>query len=84
MGMRMLSGKLNDAQSRINWVMIGAGILWVSIPDIGCTWKTVLISSGKILSLTSLIALQDTKICSVVLVSVLQSLHREHAGLVGV
>ena len=46
MGMRMLSGKLNDAQSRINWVMIGAGILWVSIPDIGCTWETVLISSN--------------------------------------
>ena len=62
-GMRTLSSRLAEVQSRMNWV--SWGWLWfLRRKESGCTSATMLRSSGKILCRTSAVALQWTSTCS--------------------
>ena len=63
-GTRMESGRFRDVQSSINWVKIEAVGLYWSMPHLGCTVETTSMSSGRSLLLTSLVALQATRTCS--------------------
>ena len=73
----MASGRLGEAQSRMNWVSVCGGTLWARIPEDGCTLATVFISSGKSLDLTLVVDMQDTRTCSILS----QAAHREHVGV---
>ena len=78
MGIRYCSGRFSELQSSMNCAKIGGGGVCCSMRHEGCTWSTVLTSSGYSLLLTSDMAMQETKMCSMVLTGSLQS---KQAGL---
>ena len=63
-GTGMELGRFRDVQSSINWVKIEAVGLYWSMPHLGWTVETTSMSSGRSLLLTSLVALQATRTCS--------------------
>ena len=64
-GIRKESGRLSDVQSRINWVRMSALVVFTSRLQLGCTLATVMRRSGRSLLLTSLVALQTARTCSI-------------------
>ena len=72
----MLSGRLNEVQSRMNWVRMCGATLYARIPDVGCTFATVFISSGNNLDLIEEVDWHVVRTCSIEF-GVVQ--HREHA-----
>ena len=78
MGICYWSERFSELQSSMNCVKIGGGGVCCNKRQEGCTWSTVLTSSGYSLLLTSDMAMQETKICSIMSTGALQS---KQAGL---
>ena len=76
-GTRILSSRLMDVQSSINWVRTSGAAL-CRMWDVGCTCATIFRRSGNILSRTSAKALHSTRICGIVSAG---AQHRGQAGL---
>ena len=64
-GIQKESGRLSEVQSRINWVRMSALVVFTSRLQLGCTLATVMRRSGRSLLLTSLVALQTARTCSI-------------------
>ena len=59
------SGRFSELQSRINWVRMSVLVVFRSRLQVGCTLATVVRRSGRSLLLTSLVALQTARTCSI-------------------